>query len=70
LAGKRKITASGVGVADTRMAVVLPKEVGRQLRALAARRNSAVAPILRDWIIEKLAPEGLTSTIPLPGKLP
>ena len=55
--GKRKITPSGVGDADTRVAVLLPKDVGRQLRALAARRNSAVAPILREWIIEKLASE-------------
>jgi hypothetical protein len=54
LPGKRKITPSGVGDADTRVAVLLPKEVGRQLRALAARRNSAVAPIIREWIIEKL----------------
>jgi hypothetical protein len=52
--GVRKINPKGVGDADTRVAVVLPQEIGRQLRALAARRNSAVAPIIRDWIIEKL----------------
>jgi hypothetical protein len=57
LAGKRKITPLGVGDADTRVAVLLPKEIDRQLRALAARRNSAVAPIIREWIIEKLASE-------------
>jgi len=61
LAGKRKITPSGVGDADTRVAVLLPKGVDRQLRALAARRNSAVAPIIREWIIEKLREEpGIT----------
>jgi hypothetical protein len=53
--GVRKIKQTGVGDADTRVSVVLPKEVGRQLRALPARRNSAVAPIVREWIIEKLA---------------
>jgi len=58
LPGKRKITPSGVGDADSRVAVLLPKEVGRQLRALAARQNSAVAPIIREWIIEKLREVG------------
>jgi predicted DNA-binding protein len=56
--GVRKINPEGVGVADTRVAVLLPKDVGRQLRALAARRNSAVAPIIREWIIEKLNETG------------
>jgi hypothetical protein len=56
--GVRKIKPNGVGVADTRVAVLLPKDVGRQLRALAARRNSAVAPIIREWIIEKLSETG------------
>ena len=50
----RKINREGVGDVDTRVPVLLPKDVGRQLRALAARRNSAVAPIIREWIIEKL----------------
>ncbi|HWB48366.1 MAG TPA: hypothetical protein VG651_04590 [Stellaceae bacterium] len=54
MAGKRKVTETGVRVADTRVAVVLPKDIGRQLRALAVQRNSAVAPIIREWIIEKL----------------
>lgn len=56
--GVRKIKPEGVGDADTRIAVLVPKEIGRQLRALAARRNSAVAPMVREWIIEKLTEAG------------
>ena len=43
---------------------MLPKEVGQRLRVLAARRKTAVAPIVREWIIEKLAAEEVRSPDP------
>jgi hypothetical protein len=58
--GVRKMKPEGVDDADTRVSVLLPRDIGRQLRALAARRNSAVAPILRQWITEKLAAEDVS----------
>jgi hypothetical protein len=37
-----------------RLTIILPVEVDEQLRRLAAQRGTAVNPIVRDWIIEKL----------------
>ena len=37
-----------------RITITLPVEVYEQLRRLAARRGTAVNPIVRDWIVEKL----------------
>jgi hypothetical protein len=55
MAGIRKVRSTGVGDADTRITVLVPREIARQLRALAAARGSPVAPIVRTWITEKLA---------------
>jgi hypothetical protein len=38
-----------------RLSIVVPVEVEQQLRRLVAKRGSAINPIVRDWIIEKLA---------------
>lgn len=37
-----------------RLTIILPVEVEQQLRRLAAQRGSAVNPLVREWIIEKL----------------
>jgi len=50
----RKTHPDGVGEGDARISILLPKQIDRQLRALAASRGSAVSPIIREWIVEKL----------------
>jgi hypothetical protein len=56
--GMRKPRMNGVGVADTKITIALPKDIDRQLRALAARRGQKITPIVREWIIETLVEIG------------
>jgi hypothetical protein len=39
---------------DVKIAILVPRDFDRQLRALAARRGDRVGPIIRGWIIKKL----------------
>ena len=38
----------------TKVTIIVPKGIDRQLRILAARRGQPVGPIVREWIVEKL----------------
>jgi hypothetical protein len=38
-----------------KLTLLLPEDMDRQLRALAASRGDRVGPIVRAWIVEKLA---------------
>jgi hypothetical protein len=58
MSGMRKPRMNGVGVADTKITIALPKDIDRQLRALAARRGQKITPIVREWIIETLVEIG------------
>jgi hypothetical protein len=38
----------------TKVTIIVPKDIDRQLRMLAARQGSPVGPMIREWIAEKL----------------
>jgi predicted DNA-binding protein len=61
--GARKPRPGSIAVSDARIAILLPTEVDRQLRALSARRGTSVSKIVREWITEKLR-EGSTDQEP------
>jgi hypothetical protein len=52
MAGTRKF--KDPAETDVKLTLLLPPDVDRQLRALAARRGDRVGPIVREWIIEGL----------------
>ena len=52
MAGTRKIAVPTEPAA--RHTIILPVEIDERLRRYAAERGSQVAPIVREWIIEKL----------------
>jgi hypothetical protein len=43
---------------DVKFTMLLPPDLDRQLRMLAARRGQPVGPIVREWITEKLREAG------------
>jgi predicted DNA-binding protein len=53
--GVRKPRPGSIADSDARIALLLPKEVDRQLRALSASTGTSVSKIVRAWIVEKLA---------------
>jgi hypothetical protein len=50
--GTRKFNA--VDDDTTKVTIIVPKDIDRQLRMLAARQGSGVGPLVRVWIAEKL----------------
>jgi len=52
VAGTLKYNSAGEDT--TKFTVVVPKDIDRQLRMLAARQGSGVGPMVRGWIAEKL----------------
>jgi hypothetical protein len=52
MAGVRKIRE--IAEDTVKLTILVPKDVDRRLRALAASRRGGVGPIVREWIMEKL----------------
>jgi len=47
--------AAGRRIDETvKITLMVPVDVDRQLRVLAARRGIGVGPVIREWIVEKL----------------
>jgi hypothetical protein len=53
---------NGIGDADARISILLPKDIDRQLRALSASTGTSVSKIVRAWIVEKLQMDELPLT--------
>jgi hypothetical protein len=45
-----------------KLTLALPMDLDRRLRALAARRGISVGPMIRGWLVEKLA--AINGTVP------
>jgi hypothetical protein len=51
-AGTRRFNS--VDEDTTKVTIIVPKDIDRQLRMLAARQGSGVGPMVRAWIADKL----------------
>jgi plasmid stability protein len=52
MAGTRKYNP--VDEDTAKLTIIVPKDIDRQLRVVAARHGSGVGPLVREWIVEKL----------------
>ncbi len=57
MAGQRTLQTLLVKNGDHRVTIAFTAEMDSTIRQIAARRKTRVAPMLRDWIKERLAEE-------------